>query len=131
MLALYRLSVCYHEIQPRGHILMSEMFVMRRANGDLFTEEINGKLGIPVWSNEEALARYRERNPALMTFLAARLTRSLINKIGNRLGNEGTVEFFLLAEDDPDADLEDGRPISLEEILPGGGRPLQPARLQL
>jgi hypothetical protein len=110
---------------------MSEMFVMRRANGDLFTEKINGKLGIPVWSTEEAPARYRERNPELMTFLAARLTRSLINKIGNRLGNEGTAEFFLLTEDDPDADLEDGRPISLEEILPGGGRTLQPARLQL
>jgi hypothetical protein len=110
---------------------MSEMFVVQRANGDLFTEEINGTLGIPVWSNEESLARYRERNPELMTFLAARLTRSLINKIGNRLGNEGTVEFFLLSEDDPDADLEDGRPISLEEILPGGGRTLKPALLEL
>ena len=109
---------------------MSEMFVMRRANGDLFTEEINGKPGIPVWSNEQALDRYKERNPALMTFLAARLTRSLINKFGNRPGNQGTVEFFLLAEDDPDADLEDGRLISLEEILPGAGRTLQPARLQ-
>ncbi|MEK6323068.1 MAG: hypothetical protein AABN33_15460 [Acidobacteriota bacterium] len=110
---------------------MSEMFVMRRANGDLFTEEINGKLGIPVWSNEESPARYKERNPELMTFLAARLTPSLINKIGNGLGTEGTTEFFLLAEDDTDADLEDGRPISLEEILPGAGRTLQPARLQL
>jgi hypothetical protein len=110
---------------------MSQMFVMRRANGDLFTEEINGKLGIPVWSNEETLARYRQRNPELMTFMAARLTRALIDKIGKQLGNEGTVEFFKLAEDDPDADLEDGRPISLEEILPGGGRTPQPAGLQL
>ena len=110
---------------------MSEMFVLRRANGDLFTQEINGKLGIPVWSNEEMVNRYRERNPELMTFVGARLTRSLIDKIGNRLGNEGTVDFFSLAEDDPDADLENGRPISLEEILPGGGRTLQPSRLQL
>jgi hypothetical protein len=118
------------ECNGGGHILMNEMFVMRRANGDLFTREINGKLGIPVWSSEETLARYRERNPELMTFLATQLTRSLINKVQNRLGNEGTVEYFRLAEDDPDADLEDGMPISLEEILPGGGRTLQPARLQ-
>jgi hypothetical protein len=110
---------------------MSEMFVMRRANGDLFSEEINGKPAIPVWSNEEALARYKERNPELMTFVAARLTRSLINKIRKGLGNVATAEFFRLAEDDPDADLEDGRPISLEEIFPGGGRTLQPAPLQL
>jgi hypothetical protein len=110
---------------------MSEMLVMRRANGDLFSENINGKLAIPVWSNAEALARYKERNPELMTFVAARLTRSLINKIGKRLGNVWTAEFFRLTEDDPDADLEDGRPISLEEIFPGSGRTMQPAPLQL
>jgi len=110
---------------------MSEMFVMRRADGDLFTEEIKGKLTVPVWSSEEALARYKERNPELMTFLATRLTRSLINRIGSGLAGEGTTGFFLLAEDDPDADLDDGRPISLEEIFSEGEHTLQPAQLQL
>src|SRR5690242_2635964 len=106
---------------------MNQMFVMRRANGDLFIEEINGKPSIPVWSGEEALARYKERNPELMTFIATRLTRSLINTIG-----KGPIgEFFLLAEDDPDADLEYGRSISTEEILTGDGRSPQPAQLQL
>ena len=110
---------------------MSEMFVMRRANGDLFTEEINGKLRIPVWSSEEALARYKERNPELMIFLPTRLTRSLINRIGSGLAGEGNAEFLLLAEDDPDADLDDGKPISLEEIFSGGEHIPHPARLQL
>ena len=110
---------------------MSDMFVMRRANGDIFTEEVSGRLGIPVWSNEEVLARYKERNPELMTFVAAPLTRSLVNIIGKGLGEEGTWQFFLLAEDDPDADLEEGRPISVEEILPGAGRPLQAAQVLL
>jgi hypothetical protein len=110
---------------------MSEMFVMRRADGDLFTEEINGKLSIPVWSSEEALARYKERNPELMTFLATRLTRSLINRPGSGLAGEGATAFFLLSEDDPDADLDDGRPISLEEIFPESEHTLQPAQLQL
>lgn len=98
---------------------MTEMFVMRRANGDLFTEQIDGKLGIPVWSNAEGPARYKERNPRLMTCLPARLTRSLVNRIGSGLGSKGAVGFFLLPEDDPDADLVDGIAISLEEILPG------------
>ena len=109
---------------------MSEMFVMRRADGDVFTEEINGKLIVPVWSSEDTLARYKERNPELMTFLATRLTRSLINRIGSGLAGEGTTGFFLLAEDDPDADLDDGRPISLEGISPESERTPQPAQVQ-
>lgn len=79
---------------------MTEMFVVRRANADLFTEQTNTKLMIPVWSEREAPARYKERNPRPMTCLAARRTRSLV----------------------------DGVAISLEEILPGAGRTLTPAR---
>ncbi|MFY9555080.1 MAG: hypothetical protein WAV47_10250 [Blastocatellia bacterium] len=105
---------------------MSDMFVMRRANGDLFTEEINGKPRVLVWSSEEALARSKERNPELMTFLPARLTRSLIHGTGSGLAVEEPA-LFLLDEDDPQADLDDGRPISLEEIFPTGERTLQPA----
>ena len=110
---------------------MSGMFVMRRANGELFTEESDGNLRIPVWSSEEALARYKERNPELMTFLPARLTRAMITRIGSGPAREGATGFFLLAEDDPDADLDQGRPISLEEIFSRGERTQQPAQLQL
>lgn len=110
---------------------MSEMFVMRRADGDLFIEEINGKRVAPVWSSEEGLARYKERNPELMTFLATRLTRSLINRLESGQTGEGAIGFFLLSEDDPDADLDDGRPISLEEIFPESEHALQPAQLQV
>ena len=109
---------------------MSDMFVMRRADGHLFTEEIDGKLIVPVWSSEDALARYKERNPELMTFLATRLTRSLINRIGSGLAGGGTTGFFLLTEDDPDADLDDGSPISLEEISLESERAQQPAQVQ-
>ena len=110
---------------------MSEMFVMRRADGDLFTEEIAGKPSIPIWSSEEALARYKERNPELMTFLATRLTRSLIKRVRSGLAGQTPIGFFLLAEDDPNADLDDGRLISLEEIFPGSEHTLQHAQLQL
>ena len=110
---------------------MSQMFVMRRADGDLFTEEISGKLIVPLWSSEDALARYKERNPELMIFLPTRLTRSLINKIRNGLAGEGTTGFFLLAEDDPDADLDEGRPISLEGITLESDLTPQPAQVQL
>jgi hypothetical protein len=106
---------------------MGDVFVMRRANGDLFTEEINRKPQVPVWRSEEAAARYRERNPELLTFLPARLTRPLMKKITSGPGPEATTEFLLLPEDDPDADLTDGRPISLDEIFPEGEHTSQPA----
>lgn len=109
---------------------MSGKFVMRRANGDVFTEEIDGKLRVPVWSSELALARYKERNPELMIFLPARLTRSLLDKVRGKLDKEGIPEFFLLTEDAPEADLEMGRPITLEEIFPGSERIPQAARAQ-
>jgi hypothetical protein len=95
---------------------MSEMSVLRRANGEPFSEEINGKRVIPVWSSEQEVARYKERNPELITFLPSQLTRFLSNKAWMAFSNG--AEFFLLSEDDHDANLDDGRPMSLKEILP-------------
>lgn len=108
---------------------MSEMFVMRRADGKPFTEEINGELVVPLWSSEDALARYKERNPELLTFLPTRLTPSLLNSIRSGLAGAGTRGFFLLPDDDPDADLDDGKPISLESITLENEPLPQPARL--
>lgn len=99
---------------------MSELFVMRRANGDLFTEEINGELVIPVWSGKDAVARYKERNPRLMIFLPARLDRSTMKKVTSGRGPEGTTRFFLLSDDAPDAYLNEGRMIAPEEVFPEG-----------
>jgi hypothetical protein len=99
---------------------MSELFVMRRANGDLFTREINGKLVLPVWSGRDSVVRYKERNPALRIFLPARLDRSAMKKVTSRRGTEGMTQFFLLSDDAPDAYLDEGRLITLEEIFPEG-----------
>jgi hypothetical protein len=110
---------------------MGEMYVARRANGDLFTEVINGRLQIPVWTSAEAVARYKERNPELMTYLPTRLSRPLMKKIESGLGSGLTSELFLLSESDPDAYLNDGKPISLEEIFPEGEITSQPAHFQV
>jgi hypothetical protein len=96
---------------------MGDVYVMRRANGDLFTEEMQGKVRIPVWSSRDAADRYKARNPELSVFLPARLDRLLLNKI-KTLNNDGPVEFFLLSDEDPNASLDEGRPIRTEEIFP-------------
>lgn len=110
---------------------MGEMYVARRANGDVFTEVIGERLQIPIWTSPEAVARYKERNPELMTYMPARLSRPLIKKIESGLGPEGTSALFLLSEDAPDAYLNNGRPISLEDIFPEGEITPQPAHFQV
>ena len=96
---------------------MAEMLVMRRANGDLFTRETNGQPRIPVWSSRAACARYRERNPELLTYSPARLDEALITRIAGDASGERHTTFFLMAEDAPDANLDRGRAISLDRLL--------------
>ena len=110
---------------------MSELFMMRRANGDLFTEEINGELVIPVWSGKDAVARYKERNPELRIFLPARLDRTTMRRVESGRGAEGTTRFFLLSDDAPDAYLDEGRLIAPEEVFPEGQTALPVAQAQV
>ena len=95
---------------------MEDLYVMRRANGDLFTEDARGRVRIHVWPGRDAIDRYKTRNPELIVFLPARLDRMLLKKI-KALTNEAPVEFFLLSEEDPNASLYDGRPFTPEEIF--------------
>lgn len=96
---------------------MNKLFVMRRANGDLFTEQIGGKLCLPVWPGEEAVMRYRERNPQLGVYLPQRFSRALLKNLAVSSETETMPGFFLLSDEDSDADLEDGKQVSLEEIM--------------
>jgi hypothetical protein len=67
---------------------MTEMLVMRHANGDLFTEALGGQPRIPVWSSRAAVSRYRECKPELLIDLPARLDDSLIKRIASGIGRE-------------------------------------------
>jgi hypothetical protein len=109
---------------------MSELFVMRRANGDIFAERTDGKLRILAWSGEDATERYKAHNPELIVFFPARLDRKLIQRV-RRDWAEGEAELFLLSDDAPDADLDDGRPIPLAEIFPEDEAASQPAHSQV
>ena len=109
---------------------MDELFVLRRANGDLFAEQLGDKLCIPVWSSAEAVARYKAHNPELTIFWPIRLNRSLMKQIKAGFGTEGRTELFLLSEDAPDARLDDGKPIAIEEIFPEVEAISQPASAQ-
>lgn len=101
---------------------MNELFVMRRANGDLLTEEVEGRIRIPVWTSPDAVARYKARNPELLIYFPVRLDRSLLKRVKTGPAAEAAPEFLLLSEDDPDASLEEGTPIPFEAMLPDDSR---------
>lgn len=97
---------------------MSTMYVMRRANGDLFTEETEGGVRIPIWSSEDSVARYKARNPELAVFLPTRLEQSVLKKV-TEMASATRTELYLLSDDSPSAQLFDGRPIKPEELFEG------------
>ena len=96
--------------------MANDLYVMRRANGDLFTEEIGGRISVPLLSTRDLVDRYKARNPELAVFFPAPLDSRMKKKM-KALGLEQSAEFFLLSDDDPDAYLDKGRPIRREEIF--------------
>ncbi len=96
---------------------MKEWFVLRRANGDLFSEEIGGKVRIPVWSSAEAVQRFKVHNPELLIFLPTRLTAALAQKSKSRFGADANLEFFLLSDETPAAELDEGTTMNAAEMF--------------
>jgi len=90
---------------------------MRRANGDLLTEDIGGKQYIPAWTSIDALLRYKERNPRLMIYLPRHVDRLLLTKVAAGSDAGPPAQFFLLSDDSPEADLSDGTPVSVDDVL--------------
>jgi hypothetical protein len=74
---------------------VAETLVTRRANGGLFSEEINGRLCSPARSNRGAVARCRERDAELLIHLPARLDDSLTERIASDPNKEGHTIFSL------------------------------------
>ena len=98
---------------------MSQFYLMRRANGDVFTMEIDGQLRIPVWRSEESAARYKVHNPDLIVYFPVKLGLGLLKKAAKRMGSE-TPALFLLDDTNPDVDFDDGRMITGEDIAAAG-----------
>jgi hypothetical protein len=101
---------------------MGDLFVMRRANGDLFTKEVEGRLVLPVWSGNDSVERFKERNPELLIYFAAPLDRKTLKRVNS---GEHPTELFLVEDSDPVALLTFGRQISPDEIMPVGTQPAE------
>jgi hypothetical protein len=90
---------------------MSTYYVLRKANGDILTVEVEGKQYIPVWDSEIGLRRSKRANPDLIVYVPAPADRRLIERKFPKLD----VPFFLI--DSEDVDLQTGREISRDEVF--------------
>jgi hypothetical protein len=92
---------------------MSDLYAMRRANGDCFAIEGRGRVRVPLFRNTQAALMARLRNFGMLLFRPVVLDAQLLKEIVT-VGSESEVDFCLV--NDPFASLELGSPIERAEL---------------
>ena len=86
---------------------MSKYYSMRRANGDLFIQEIRGKICIPVWATDEQAVRFKVRNPELTLYRPSILERRMVELMREK-SPDRDIGLFLFREDSSETSLDSG-----------------------
>jgi hypothetical protein len=97
---------------------MDDLYVMRRANGDLLIVEVQGKPRIPVWQSTDSVSQYKALNPELIFYWPVKLSREVVKRTTGKSPSNKPVDLLLLPAEARNAHFEEGRPATLDEILP-------------
>ena len=93
---------------------MSTVYAMRRANGDWFSSEVDGKLSMPMFRSAHDALMSRLRNFGMLLYkpilLDARLLKQLLSQGGGK-----DLAFCLI--EDPFASLDCGQLIERAQML--------------
>lgn len=96
--------------------MKQEMYGMRRANGDWFAMDVDGRMRVPVFRSLEGAWRARAKNPELMLFRPAPLNERALEEMAT--ADEGRpVGFWLVDEEDPAALLRRGHPLEYMQLV--------------
>jgi hypothetical protein len=90
---------------------MSEIYAMRRANGDWFALEDGGRLCLPVFHSSHDAFMARLRTVEMLLFSPIALDAGLLNEIVN---GPGQVDFCMV--NNPFANLKNGSPLRQEQL---------------
>jgi hypothetical protein len=85
---------------------MSEIYAMRRANGDWFELQDHGRIRVPVFYSSHDALMARLRNFEMMLFSPIALDVRLLNDI---VGGRNEVDFCIV--NNPFASLRSGSPV--------------------
>ena len=92
---------------------MSDIYVMQRANGDVFALDDRGRFRIPLFKSTSDGFMARLRNFGMLLFKPVQLDDSLLDQLVP-LGSAADVDFWLVS--DPLINLNRGRLVQPEQL---------------
>ncbi len=92
---------------------MSDIYVMQRANGDVFSLDDHGRFRVPLFNSSSDAFQARLRNFGMLLFKPVRLDDDLLKEMVP-VGGAAEVDFWLV--NDPLINLKRGRLIQPEQL---------------
>lgn len=93
---------------------MSDIYAMKRANGDVFALDHNGGFCVPLFHSSGDAMTARSRNTDMLLFKPIALDDRLLREIGPE---EGRSDVALLLVNDPLRSLKHGRLLDHAELV--------------
>lgn len=92
---------------------MSDIFVMQRANGDVFALDDHGRFRVPLFTSSSDAFLARSRNFGMLLFKPVQLDTVLLKQLVP-LGGAAEVDFWLVS--DPLINFNRGRLVQPEQL---------------
>jgi uncharacterized phosphosugar-binding protein len=89
---------------------MSDIFAMRRANGDWFALENYGRTRVPLFHSSHDAIMARLRNSGMLVFKPVALNKQTLNEMAS-----AAIDFCMI--NDPYNPLSRGSQVTCEEVL--------------
>ena len=93
---------------------MSSIYAMRRANGDWFAFEGNGRFSVPLFHSSHDAIMATLRNSGMLLFKPVPLDTDLLKEMVPA-GGSGYVDFCMVK--DPLVSLRRGKPVGQEDLV--------------
>jgi hypothetical protein len=93
---------------------MSDIYVMQRANGDVFALDHHGRFRVPLFHSSRDAMTARLRNPDMLVFKPVALDNGLLMEITPKTGRNN-VDVLLVK--DPLLSLKRGRVVEHAQLL--------------
>ena len=102
---------------------MSDIYVMQRANGDVFALDHHGRFRVPLFNSSSDAFLARSRNLGMLLFKPVQLDASLLEELVP-LGGAAEVDFWLVS--DPLINLNRGRLVQAAQLAVLMGSRMKP-----
>ena len=93
---------------------MGDIYALRRANGDWFAHEVNGRLHLPLFYTVHDAFMSRLRNFGMLLFQPVTFNAHMLEQLDSK-GRGGNVDFCMI--DDPFESLKCGQILARAELV--------------